>query len=191
MPFSVPDKWPDGSLIESGQLILIVATTDFSEQASTVFNVVEPKPTVAIEPYTNVSPASDGAGTQVTVTGGGFPAATQVNVHLAQLVRASGIVEDPAIYQSTTTDANGNFSITFVMPNTWPDNSFIGTGKLAIVVATADFTKQAAATFRLLWRSLQSDDQGRAINGQSRHGCNNHRCWFPCQSNTQSTFGDV
>ena len=46
--------------------------------ASDLFEFTAPAPPVAAQPYARVSPDDGGAGTQVTVTGGGFPADTEV-----------------------------------------------------------------------------------------------------------------
>jgi hypothetical protein len=100
-------------------------------------------------PVATVSPAAGGAGTQVTVSGSGFPANTTLNVHLAALAAAAAAAEaaTPAVYATTTTDANGAYRVTFEMPATWPNGSAIPNGRLVVVVATEGFTAQASASF--------------------------------------------
>lgn len=146
MRFTLPATWPDGSAIPPGKLALLVATGDFRISAATDFDVTQPRPTVAPNPYVDVNPGSGGAGTQVTVRGGGFPANQTLNFFLGAVVRASE-ADSGAPIQTTTSDANGNFSTVITIPARWPDGSAIPTGKLVILAATGDFAAQATATF--------------------------------------------
>ncbi len=151
MVFTVPDKWPDGSALEAGRLVILVATPNFATEASAVFDLRVPKPTTvppAGEPSARVVPTSGGAGTQVTVSGSGFPANTSVFVHLAGLVSASALdATAPHVYASGRTDAGGNYSMAFAMPETWPGGAPVETGKLLVMVATGDLGVQATANF--------------------------------------------
>ena len=149
MTFTVPTNWPSGAAVEPGRLVVLVATTDFSVEASAVFEFrgASPPPS-STEPYVTVSPDSGGEGTRVTVTGGGFPANRAVRVHLAGLVGVAAAAEsEPRSYGSTTTDGDGNFSLAFNMPGTWSGGSTIETGKLLVTVATTDFSVVASAEF--------------------------------------------
>ncbi|OUC07697.1 hypothetical protein RY27_13345, partial [Litorilinea aerophila] len=148
MRFTMPAQWPDGTPIEPGRLVVIVATSDLSLGASASFTYRAPTPTVAPNPYASLSPSSGGPGTVVTVSGGGFPANTRVNAHLAGLVGASALAEtQPHVYATARTDGNGNFQLSFAMPSQWPDGSPIESGKLVELVATADFSARASADF--------------------------------------------
>ena len=148
MSFTVPEKWPDGEAVEAGQLVILVATADFGVEASALFDYNQPRPTVSADPFAEVSPSSGGAGTAVTVRGGGFPANRSVDVFLAALVQArSAATSAPRSYASTTTDSNGNYSVSFALPATWPDGSTIPNGKLMILVATDGYGTQASSTF--------------------------------------------
>ncbi|MBX3010329.1 MAG: SH3 domain-containing protein [Caldilineaceae bacterium] len=104
-------------------------------------------PTATAVPVAALSPATGGPSTALTVQGGGFPANTTVNVHLGALVSAAAETAPPQSYATTQTDGNGNYSVTFTLPATWPDGSSIDTGRIVVVVATADFTLQASAFF--------------------------------------------
>ncbi len=148
MTFTVPDRWSDGSPLEPGRLVLLVATASFDVEASATFEYRAPAPTQAPDPYAQIAPSSGGAGTQVTVSGGGFPANRNVFVHLAGLVSASAFdAASPHVYASGRTDGNGNYSMAFSMPENWPDGRKIETGKLMVVVATSDMGRQASAQF--------------------------------------------
>ena len=144
--FTIPATWPDGSPIQAGRLALLLATPGFGVTAAADFNVVSVPPTVAPNPYAQVSPTSGGVGTVVTVQGGGFPAGTSLNLYLGGVVRASGADAATPI-ASTVSDANGNYAASFVIPATWPDGQAITTGKLVILVATPNFSVEAGANF--------------------------------------------
>ncbi len=145
--FTVPSIWPDGTAVTPGRLLILVATNDFARQASAIFNYVSPTPTPISNTYAQVQPASGSANTQVTIHGGGFPGNTGVNLYLSGLVSASAAEAAPASYATATTDGAGNYQLTFTMPSSWPDGEPIESGKLALLVATADFAVRASATF--------------------------------------------
>jgi len=111
---------------------------------------VPPTPTATATatsvPFATINPPAGDAGTAVTVTGGGFPANTTVNVHLGALVNAAAVAA-PYVYATTMTDGNGDYAVTFSMPATWPDGSPITAGQLVLLVATEDFTAQASVLF--------------------------------------------
>ena len=148
MSFNMPGQWPDGRQISAGRVLIVVATADFGVSASATFDYGQAaQPTQAPEPYAGLSPASGGPGTGVTVHGGGFPANATVNVYLAGLATASSLASNPQSYASTQTDGNGNYSVAFTMPDSWPSGQPLTTGKLVVVVATPDFSTQTSATF--------------------------------------------
>jgi hypothetical protein len=97
--------------------------------------------------YATVQPAAGGAGTQVTVNGGGFPANTVVNAYLGVFAGPIDPNDIAISYASTLTDGNGNYSMSFVMPATEPDGTPLATGPISIVVATEDFAQQASTLF--------------------------------------------
>ncbi|MEZ4717462.1 MAG: PA14 domain-containing protein [Caldilineaceae bacterium] len=148
--FDLPTTWPDGSEIPAGDLLVIVATENGSVSTAAIYEVRAPRPTVAPEPYAQVSPRSGGAGTPVTVSGGGFPANATVGIYLAGVAREAAMATSPNAYATGQTDGNGNYSITFNMPGNWPDSSPIQAGRLAVVAATADFSSQASTTFEFV-----------------------------------------
>lgn len=153
--FVMPGRWPDGSPITPGRILLLVATANFSHEASAVFSYVgaAPTPTATVTPdtpYASVFPAEGGAGTQVTISGGAFPANTRVNLYLAGIIQASTVPEEPTIYATTVTDFRGNYSLSFAMPGRWPDGVTIETGRLALLIATADFALRTTGTFDFL-----------------------------------------
>lgn len=147
--FAMPRRWPDGSAIDPGLLLILAETNDFAQQASAVFTYLAPTPTPAINPYARVEPPAGSAGTEVTISGGGFPANTQVDLYLAGIVKnsAAAAAARPQSYASATTDDNGDYTMRFTMPATWPDGRQIESGRLAMLIATTDFQYRASASF--------------------------------------------
>ena len=159
MTFTTPATWPDGTHLTPGMLLLLVATDEFMPQASAIYTYVPPpRPTATRPPaptatptrrnaYATVSPSSGSAGTHVTVHGGGFPANRAVGLYMSGVVRAAGVGQGPTAYATTTTDAKGDYRLRFVMPGAWPNGAKIEAGKLALLVATADFAVRATGSF--------------------------------------------
>lgn len=146
--FNMPARWPDGSSIEPGLLLILAETNNFAQQASAVFDYLEPTPTPTINPYARVEPAAGSPGTEITISGGGFPANVRVDLYLAGLVKSSAAAAArPNSYAAATTDASGNYTMRFTMPATWPDGQTIATGRLALLIATEDFRYRASASF--------------------------------------------
>lgn len=99
-------------------------------------------PTV-IQPSANVQPGTAGPGSTITVSGGGFPANSTVNIHLGALVGVRSSAAEPHIYATAITDRTGSYSVAFDLSATWPDGGTIESGQLLVLVATADFDAQA------------------------------------------------
>jgi len=165
LTFTMSGAWSNGGQITQDRVVVTVATPDFSVAVSSVFaylvagptatstpsptptNTPIVAPTAAPNPFAQVSPGSGGAGTIVTVSGGGFPANTMLYAHLARLDGGGGSGSSYARYASAVSDGAGNFVMTFVMPATWPNGAAIATQRLVILVAPDDFTVEASATF--------------------------------------------
>lgn len=148
LAITIPGVWPDGTPVASGLLLIFVEANNFAQQASAVFDYAAPTPTPANSPSAQVQPPGGSTGTQVTVQGGGFPANTELGLYLSGLVTGrAGAAAAPNSYASATTDSAGNYRMTFTMPSTWPNGRPIQSGRLALLVATADFSRRASATF--------------------------------------------
>lgn len=182
--FTLPATWPDGSPITDGKLVILVATDDFSAQASAVLdytaapptNTPTPEPPTATptgtqpptatptntpqptatpatpptpvpQPFVNIQPSSGAPGVLVQVSGGGYPANTQVGVYLAIFDGGIGPNNAAVTYASTLTDGNGNYNMSFVMPGTTPNGDLLPSGKIGVIVATTDLNLRASATF--------------------------------------------
>lgn len=149
--FNLPSRWPNASPVEAGLLLILAETNNFAQQASAVFDYLAPTPTPTINPSARVEPPAGSAGTALTISGGGFPANTQVDLYLAGLVSSEvAAAARPNSYASTTTDGSGDYQLNFVMPATWPDGRALASGRLALLVATQDFRVRASATFDYL-----------------------------------------
>ena len=142
MQLTMPSTWPDGSQVETGKLMIVVATAGYAEQASTSFDffVEAPKPTI------NLQPGSASAGTSVTASGAGFPANTNLNLYLGAPNAQPGGRGSEYVYATTTSDVNGNYNMTFRAPSQWPDGTPITDTRLIVTVANGDFSVQISAT---------------------------------------------
>jgi len=143
--FTMPTTWPDGSVIATGKLIVLAATSDFAAQSSATFDffVTPPNPSI------NLSPSSGGAGTRVTAAGGGFPANAQVAVFLAPLDAAPGRGALQQ-YVAGTANSDGRYSLSFTMPGAWPDGGQITQDRIVVTVATPDFSVSVSSVFAYL-----------------------------------------
>lgn len=146
--FTMPSTWPDGSAVSPGLLLILAEANNFAQQASAVFDYLAPTPTPTINPYARVEPPAGSAGTEITISGGGFPANTNVGLYIAGVVSASRApAARPNTYAVATTDAAGDYRMSFTMPSTWPDGRPIESGRLALLISTEDFRVRASATF--------------------------------------------
>ncbi|MFN8492784.1 MAG: PA14 domain-containing protein [Caldilineaceae bacterium] len=141
--WKIPHRFQNGDAIGSGKLVIVVATDNFTVQASATFdyfvgNVPNPALTLA--------PAAGGPNTTVTVSGGGFPANTPVYAYLA-LFSEQVNPNNAQLFNSTTTDRNGNYSMSFAMPAVWKDGTPITSDKLIVLVATQDFSVKVTGVF--------------------------------------------
>ncbi|MEM7537521.1 MAG: hypothetical protein AAF639_35450, partial [Chloroflexota bacterium] len=172
MSITMPGTWPDGTPIATGAIAVLVANSDFSLRATDTFsftaatatptrthtptrtvtptrtNTPLPTSTRSRRPYAEASPSGGGPNVQVTVFGGGFPANTTVNLYLAtfsgQVGRDGG---QPKVYATTRTDSIGNYSMTFVTPETWPDGRPLPSSRVLLLVATSGFGTEASAIY--------------------------------------------
>jgi hypothetical protein len=182
----LPATWPDGTPIESGQLLVLIATEDFAQQASAqlTYTSVAPtatptatntptaaptatgtppptatptntplptntpvaSPTPVPQPFVNLNPTAATPGTLIQVTGGGFPANTQLGLYLGIFDGEIAPNDSAVTFASTITDGEGNYTMSFVMPDDTPTGQLIESGRIAVVVATNDFALQAAST---------------------------------------------
>ena len=211
--FAMPATWKDGRTIGDGQLLILVATADLSQQSTAVLSFAAvatatplptdiplpptdtpvppptdtpaplptdtPGPTATPAPPTNtplpatdtpvppptdtplpaptdtpvpqpfaaIAPAAGGPGTQISVSGGGFPANVPVAAYLGAFTGNIDPAQFPSGYTSTVTDGDGNYAMSFAIPATWPDGTPLETGKMVVLVATGDFGLRASALF--------------------------------------------
>lgn len=104
----------------------------------------------APDPYAVVEPFAGHANTLVTVSGGGFPPHTPVNVALVEMRKASEPGALDHVYATTTTDNAGNYRASLIIPATWPDGTLVAVGQQAILVATTDQRTWASVPFDYL-----------------------------------------
>lgn len=94
-------------------------------------------------PSITTNPVSGGPNTPVVVIGEGFPAKVEVNVRLGP----PSVGATPQSYGQAVTDAQGEFTLTFVMPGHWPDGTPITQFDVLVVVLNEDGSAKATAPF--------------------------------------------
>lgn len=137
---TIPREWRGtDDEIDTGTLMVLVATDNFAVQASASFDyfVEVPRPTI------NLAPAVGGAGTAIAVRGDGFPADTPISLYLGAFGEQIGD-RDSQRYASTVTDGDGRYQLAFTLPATWPDGSPITQERLVALVANDNFSVQAS-----------------------------------------------
>lgn len=146
--FNMPSRWPDGSEVAPGLLLILAETNNFAQQASAVFDYQQPEPTPTVNPYAQIDPPAGSAGTEITIRGGGFPGNTQLDLYIAGIVASEvGAAARPNSYASAMTNGEGDFQMSFTMPGNWPDGRAIESGRLGMLVATQDYRVRASVTF--------------------------------------------
>src|SRR5690606_22114417 len=77
----------------------------------------------------------------------GFPANTRLNLYLSELDGQPGGAGANEVYATTVSDRNGNYTMSFQMPSTWPDGEIVEPGRIGIVVANSDFSIEVSGSF--------------------------------------------
>lgn len=95
------------------------------------------------EPVIVLNPQMGGVNTEVVVTGEHFPGGTAVMLRLGP----PEVGAAPFSYVSGTVDSNGRFSLTFAIPESWPDGSLITETNLTVIVLNEDGSIKATAPF--------------------------------------------
>lgn len=96
-----------------------------------------------LEPSVTVEPTSGAAGTEVVVTGEGFPANIEIDVRLGP----PDVGASPEAYAVTTTTETGAFVTSFVLPARWPNATPIIEEELLIIALIPDGSVKATAPF--------------------------------------------
>lgn len=94
-------------------------------------------------PSITLAPLAGGAGTVVTVTGFDFPAGTHVSLRLGP----PDVGATPQSYAETTAGSDGRFSLSFTVPQQWPDGRIITETELTVIVLNEDGSLRATALF--------------------------------------------
>ncbi len=96
-----------------------------------------------VEPSIVVEPTSGGAGTEVAVSGEGFPAGVEISIRLGP----PDVGASPLAYATTTATEKGVFFTSFILPEKWPDEVAIVEEELLIIALIADGSVKATARF--------------------------------------------
>jgi hypothetical protein len=111
-------------------------------------------------PVIHLSPVNGHAGTPLIVIGSDFPPNTRVEVRL------SGVSTEATeqAYIAGTTDANGEFKLSFTMPAFWPNGDPIVAPQVLVVASTPDFVSKATAIFG--FSSTAAPETGTPLPGE-------------------------
>ena len=96
------------------------------------------------------------------MSGSGFPAELQLSVRLGP----PSVGATPLSYGDVTTDADGRFTLSFVMPSHWPDGTPIIETELVVVVLNGDGSIRADAPFAYLPSPLSTPVSAHAEDDQ-------------------------
>ena len=110
LAIALPGTWPDGSPLPTGELIVIVATQDFGQQARTGFSFIAPTPTPTpiptIIPTATPLPAATATPVASVAADAVMPAPLQVQALLEPLDCDKNRAEFRVV--ASATDADGN-----------------------------------------------------------------------------------
>ncbi|MBI5931503.1 MAG: SH3 domain-containing protein [Chloroflexi bacterium] len=123
--FKMPAQWPNGQNIGSGPMVISVKTAANVGALTTVTFTASQTYT----PVVVISPNTGPSGTNITVSGSGYPPSVSVSVRLA--ITSTDFLTTP--YVTAVTSTSGTFATSFIMPSKWPDNSTITQTNLQVV----------------------------------------------------------
>jgi hypothetical protein len=130
-------RYPDGSALIPGTIVLVAHTADFSQKASAQLQVLA-TPAIALD-KTRIQP-----GDKVMITGTGFTPGTAISISLgAANTGASGN------YGAAVIDANGRFSLA-VTPERYPNGLPLQAGPSVLTAHNASWTEQASAPLQVV-----------------------------------------
>ena len=127
LTFNMPGVYANGTVIQASQILIVAATDDFGSSSALFFNFT-PITRPIVVPSISLSPTSIKVKNTLTVSGQNFQANQLVN-----LLMGPNVNDLRGNYRTVTTDANGNFTTSFAMPERWRDGSKIK-GKQVVVI---------------------------------------------------------
>lgn len=95
------------------------------------------------EPMITVNPQGGGGNSPVVVSGSNFPAGMEIMLRLGP----PDVGATPFSYGSAVTDDEGNFTITFIVPERWPDGMLVTAPELTVIALNEDGSVKATAPF--------------------------------------------
>lgn len=129
LTFNMPGVYADGTPIQSDQIVIMVATDNFSSSAALLFNFTPVSQPVVL-PAISIRPTSVKINESVTVSGRNFAP----NAMIAILVGPSAN-DLRGTYRTVTSDAGGGFEATFKMPERWKDGQKVRAKQVTIVAS--------------------------------------------------------
>jgi hypothetical protein len=138
--FSLPvtlERYPDGSPLRPGTIVLVAQTADLGERASAQLRVLA-------NPAISLDKSSIQPGDRVTVTGQGFAPGTSVTIGFGG-VNAGG----SGNYGTARVDTNGRFSLVVTLER-YPNGLPLRAGTIVLVAHNPSWDEQASAQLRVV-----------------------------------------
>jgi hypothetical protein len=141
--FSLPvtlTRYPDGSALTPGTIVLTAHTADFSQRAAAQIQIIG-SPAIALDKI-SIQP-----GERVTVMGQGFTPGASVSISLGGVnTGASGT------YGAALVDANGRFSLPVTLER-YPNGLPLQDGPVVLVAHNASWDERASAQLQIVDRA--------------------------------------
>lgn len=99
--------------------------------------------TLTVQPSIRLAPDSGKAGTEVVVSGEGFPAGGDVEIRLGGLQTSA----TQQVYATTQADNMGAIKASFTIPERWPNGDTIVQPQVVVLASTPDLVTKASAIF--------------------------------------------
>lgn len=143
----IPGVWSNGSPITDSTLYLVAVTENpvYSAWAQLAYTPRQTVPNIdwnSFRPTISLSPPTGRANSQVQLTIGGFPPNMRLNIRLSNT--AGSLTSNT---MQVTTNATGNATLSFAIPDRWSNGSVIADSNLIVSVTTENGYLGATSPF--------------------------------------------
>jgi len=143
LTFNMPGVYADGTAITTNQVVIVVATDNFSRSAGLVFNFT-PVSQPIILPSISVRPTSIKIDERITISGRNFAPSATINILIGPAIN-----DLRATYRTVTADTGGGFEVSFKLPKRWSNGQKVNAKQIAIVANHAHSNASASAIIDL------------------------------------------
>lgn len=130
-------KYPDGSALQPGAIVLLVHTTQFKEKAPVQLQVLA-------NPAVSASKTSITPGESLTLTGQGFTPGANLIIGMGGVNTGAG-----GNYGTATVDGSGRFTLDVTLAK-YPDGSPLHADTIVVLAHNADGSEKAGAHLQVL-----------------------------------------